>query len=149
MVPAGVSAAEIRAAQKQQPRSEPLPECMAHFVDVYSNPQLRTQSEEWYKHNLPAATPTFRAMTYAAATDIVSEGLATTHCPMSMVPNIPDSERVKLQFLPTEISRNVALVMPKHLLTLPSYANIYRKLVDFCRDEYRHEMKFEGIRLVS
>jgi molybdate transport repressor ModE-like protein len=38
VVPAGVSAAEIRAAQKQQPRSEPLPECMAHFVDVYSNP---------------------------------------------------------------------------------------------------------------
>jgi DNA-binding transcriptional LysR family regulator len=149
VVPASVSAAEIRAVQKQQPRGEPLPECLSHFVDVYSNAQLRTQSEEWYKHNLPSATPTFRAMTYAAATDIVAEGLATAHCPMSMLPNIPDSERTKLQFLPTDIARNVALVMPKHLLTLPSYANIYRRLVEFCRDEYRHEMKFDGIRLVS
>lgn len=149
VVPASVSAADIRAVQKKQPRGEPLPECLSHFVDVYSNAQLRTQSEEWYKHNLPSAAPTFRAMTYSAATDIVAEGLATAHCPMSMLPNIPDSERVKLQFLPTDISRNVALVMPKHLLTLPPYANIYRRLVDFCRDEYRHEMRFDGIRLVS
>jgi hypothetical protein len=88
-------------------------------------------------------------MTYAAATDIVAEGLATAHCPMSMLPNIPDVDRTKLQFLPTDISRSVALVMPKHLLTLPSYANIYRRLVEFCRDEYRNEMKFDGIRLVS
>jgi DNA-binding transcriptional LysR family regulator len=149
VVPSSVSQADIRAAQKPQPRTEPLPECMSHFVDVYSNPQLRTQSEEWYRHHLPSASPTFRAMTYAAATDIVGEGLATAHCPMSMLPNIPDVERKKLQFIPTDIVRNVALVMPKHLLTLPSYANIYRRLADFCRDEYRNEMKFDGIRLVS
>ena len=148
VVPATVTAVELRAAQKQA-RDATLPECMSHFVDVYSNPQIRTQSEEWYKHHLPGATPTFRSMTYAAATDIVAEGLATAHCPMSMVPNIPDSERSKLQFLPTDIARNMALVMPKHLLTLPSYANIYRRLVEFCRDEYRHEMKCDGIRLVS
>jgi molybdate transport repressor ModE-like protein len=149
VVPSGVSAADVRAAQKQQPRGEPLPDCLSHFVDVYSNPQLRTQSEEWYRHHVPGASATFRAMTYAAATDIVGEGLATAHCPMSMLPNIPDVERAKLQFLPTDIVRNVALVMPKHLLTLPSYANIYRRLADFCRDEYRNEMKFDGIRLVS
>lgn len=149
VVPASISPVDVRAALRPQPRSEALPESLSHFVDVYSNPQLRTQSEEWYKHNLPGATATFRAMTYAAATDIVAEGLATAHCPMSMLPNIPDAERAKLQFLPTDISRNVALVMPKHLLTLPSYANIYRRLVEFCRDEYRHEMKFDGIRLVS
>ena len=149
VVPAAISPGEARAALKPQPRGEPAPDCLSHFVDVYSNPQLRTQSEEWYRHNLPNASPTFRAMTYAAATDIVAEGLATAHCPMSMLPNIPDVERARLQFLPTDISRNVALVMPKHLLTLPSYANIYRRLVEFCRDEYRHEMKFDGIRLVS
>jgi DNA-binding transcriptional LysR family regulator len=147
VVPAGVSAADVRSALKRQPRSEPLPAFMNNFVDVYSNPQLRTQSEEWYRHNLPGATATFRAMTYAAATDIVGEGLATTHCPMSMLPNLPESERAKLQFFPTEIVRNLVLVMPKHLLTLPSYANIYRRLVEFCRDEYREEMKFDGIRL--
>src|SRR5690606_3395667 len=122
VVPAAAAPAEVRAALNPHPRSEPLPECLAHFVDVYSNAQLRRQSEEWYRHNLPHATPTFRAMTYAAATDIVSAGLATTHCPMSMLPNLPDSERDRMQFLPTDISRNVALVMPKHLLTLPSYA---------------------------
>ncbi len=88
-------------------------------------------------------------MTYAAATDIVAGASLTAHCPMSMLPNLPEVERAKLQFIPTEIVRNVVLVMPKHLLTLPSYANIYRRLVEFCRDEYRQEMKFDAIRLVT
>jgi DNA-binding transcriptional LysR family regulator len=149
VVPASVSPALVRGALKQQPRSEPLPDCMSHFVDVYSNQQLRAQSEEWYRHNLPGASATFRAMTYAAATDIVAEGLATAHCPMSMLPNLTEQDRAKLQFIPTDIVRSVALVMPKHLLTLTSYSNIYRKLVDFCRDQYREEMRFDGIRLVS
>lgn len=149
VVPSSVSAAEICAAQEPQPRAGSLPDCFLHFVDVYSNQHLRSVSEEWYRHHVPGASPTFRAMTYAAATDIVGEGLATSHCPMSMLPNIPDAQRAKLQFLPTDIVRNVSLVMPRHLLTLPSYANIYRRLVEFCRDEYRNEMKFEGLRLVG
>jgi DNA-binding transcriptional LysR family regulator len=149
VVPAGIPAADVRSALKPGPRSEPLPECLSHFVDVYSNPQLRAQTEEWYRHNLPGSSATFRAMTYAAATDIVGAGLATAHCPMSMLPNLPEVERARLQFIPTEIVRNVVLVMPKHLLTLPSYANIYRRLVEFCRDEYREEMKFDAIRLVT
>lgn len=148
VLPSSVSAGDIRAAQGAT-RPQTLPNCFSHFVDVYSNPHLRTVSEEWYRHHVPGASPTFRAMTYSAATDIVGEGLATTHCPMSMLPNIPEVQRAKLQFLPTDIVRNVALVMPKHLLTLPSYANIYRRLVEFCRDEYRNEMKFEGLRLVG
>jgi DNA-binding transcriptional LysR family regulator len=149
VVPASVSAAEIRQALKQQPRGQALPDCLSHFVDVYSNPQLRAQSEEWYRHNLPGSTATFRAMTYSAATDIVGEGLATAHCPMSMLPNLPEVERAKLQFIPTEIVRGVVLAMPKHLLTLPSYSNIYRRLVEFCRNEYREEMKFDTVRLVT
>lgn len=149
VVPTGISAAEVRGILKSQPREEALPPALEHFVDVYSNAQLRTQSEEWYRHHLPNATPTFRAMTYSAGIDIVAEGLATTHCPMSVIPNLPNAERTRLQFFPTDIVRTVALVMPKHLLTLPPYASIYRRLADFCRDEYRSEMKPDGIRLVS
>ncbi len=149
VVPSSVSASDIARALKRPPGDDPLPEALNYFVDTYSNPSLRAQSEDWYRHNLPNATATFRAMTYTAATDIVAEGLATAHCPMSSLPNLPEVERARLQFIPTSISRNVVLAMPKHLMSLPAYANIFHKLTAFCRSEYREEMRFDGPRLVT
>ncbi|HEY4203332.1 MAG TPA: LysR family transcriptional regulator [Devosiaceae bacterium] len=146
VVPASVSAAEIRRAFAKGTRREDIVEPLRNFVEIDSSISLRARSDEWYRHTLPAATPTFLAMTYAAAIDIVAENLATAHCPISLLPNLPDQLRSKLQFFPVDISRQVVAAMPKHLMTLPAYANIFRRLVEFCRTEYNSEMSFEGLR---
>ena len=76
-------------------------------------------------------------MTYAAAIDMVSEGLATAHTPLSLLPSLPDSVRSRLRvYTLPHMDRTIVLAMPKHLMTLPGYANIFRRLTDFCRNEY-------------
>jgi hypothetical protein len=46
----------------------------------------------------------------------------------------------------SDFERTIALVMPKHLLSLPAYARIFRRIEDFCRSEYSVEMEPENVR---
>lgn len=138
-VPRSVSNAQIEQAfiPGNAPRS--LGGALGHYVDIDTNVPLRTKSEEWYRHHLPAATPTFSTMTYAAAIDLVAAGLATTHCPLSLLPGLPDSVARNVRyFLLDGLSRRIILAMPKHLMSLPTYAGIFNKIVAYARDEYRH-----------
>jgi molybdate transport repressor ModE-like protein len=145
VVPASVPASDVRRALRGDPGKEPFTPCLDHFVETLSNQSLRAQSEDWYRQHLPNARATFRAMSYSTTIDIVTEGLASAHCPMSMLPTLREEDRVKLQIYPTDIVRGVVLAMPKHLLSLPSYASIYRRLVDFCRNDYSQEMKLDRL----
>jgi hypothetical protein len=78
-------------------------------------------------------------MTYAAAIDLVSAGLATTHCPLSLLPGLPDSVSRELRYFVLDgLSRRIVLAMPKHLMSLSTYAGIFNKIVAYARDEYRH-----------
>jgi len=140
VVPADVPLADIkRVLSKGKPGD--IKGALRSFVEIDANIALRPRTDEWYRHTLPVATPTYAATTYAAAVDIVAEGLATTHCPLSLLPNLPPSVRERVQIFPLEnLSRSVVLAMPKHLLTLPSYASIYRALVEFCQNDYNREM---------
>ena len=136
-VPKIVPLEEVSAAFAQGNRLQQLRGPLSRYVEIDTNVPLRPKSEEWYRHNLPAATPMFSTMTYAAALDIVAEGLATAHCPLSQLPSLPPSIRGKVNFFPLHgLSRTIVLAMPKHLMTLASYAGIYHKLVAFCRNEY-------------
>jgi hypothetical protein len=85
-------------------------------------------------------------MTYVAATDIVAEGLATTHVPLSLLPSLPNSVRTRLKVhtLPG-MDRSIVLAMPKHLMTLPGYASIFRRLTDFCRHEYAQNVPADSV----
>jgi DNA-binding transcriptional LysR family regulator len=146
VVPSSVSLAEVKHALARTNHSAPLSRALRSFVDLDVNISMRSKSEEWYRHRLPEATPTFSATTYAMAVDIVAEGLATTHCPMSLLPNLPPSVREQLRIFPLDsLTRTMVLAMPKHLLTLPAYANVFRRLVDFCRTDYNREMLPDGI----
>jgi DNA-binding transcriptional LysR family regulator len=152
IVPVEVPLADIkRVLSKGKPSDVKGP--LKSFVEIDANIALRPRTDEWYRYTLPAATPTYAATTYAAAVDIVAEGLATTHCPLSLLPNLPPSVRERIQIFPLEnLSRTVVLAMPKHLLTLPSYASIYRALVEFCQTDYNREMApnyIEGLSLAG
>lgn len=140
VVPAAVPLAEVRAAlgpDKTARLSTPL----GHFVDMDPTLSLRNSSFEWFRHVLPGATPTYSASTYPLAVDMVAAGLATAHCPMSLLPNIPESVRKLIRMVHIEgFTRQVVLAMPKHLMSLRSYAQTYNGIADFCRTEYAAEM---------
>lgn len=138
VVPASVTLEEIIAAPRE-PTEIPGP--LGRYVEVDASIPLRGKTEHWYRDHFPAARPMFTAMTYPAAVDIAAEGLATTHCPMSLIPNLPTATLQRLQFfrIPT-MTRKVVLVMPKHLMSLAPYARIYRRIEEFCRTDYAREM---------
>lgn len=138
-VPTSVSDAEIERALTPGNSPRALGGALGHYVEIDTNVPLHGKSEEWYRHHLPAATPTFSTMTYAAAIDLVSAGLATTHCPLSLLPGLPDSVRQQVRYFVLDgLSRRIVLAMPKHLMSLSTYSSIFNKIVAYARDEYRH-----------
>ena len=141
-----VSDAEIERALTPGNSPRALSRALGHYVEIDTNVPLRSKSEEWYRHYLPAATPTFSTMTYAAAIDLVAAGLATTHSPLSLLPGLPDSvSRDVRYFLLDGLSRRVVLAMPKHLLSLASYSGIFNKIVAYARDDYRRGNLLEQV----
>lgn len=136
-VPASVPEAMVEKALQKGVKPLLLDPALTRYVEIDANVPMRPVSDAWYRAHLPYATPAFSAMTYAAAIDIVSEGLATAHTPQSLLPSLPGSvrERLRVYTLPN-MDRSIVLAMPKHLMTLPGYANFFRRLTDFCRNEY-------------
>ena len=144
VVPSSVSPEEIQAAMN---RPDEVSGPLGRYVEVDVHPSLRTRTEHWYRDNMPAARPMFSAMTYPGAVDIAAEGLATTHCPLSLVPNLPQSKLEQLTFYRlSRLARPVVLVMPKHLLTLAPYARSFHRREEFCRDEYSREMSTKQVK---
>lgn len=136
-VPKSVSNAEIELALTPGNAPRALGEVLGKYVEIDATVPLRSKTEEWYRYHLPAATPTFSTMTYAAAIDLVSAGLATTHCPLSLLPGLPDSVAREVRFFLLDgLSRRVVLAMPKHLMSLPAYSGIFNKIVAYAHDEY-------------
>jgi hypothetical protein len=76
----------------------------------------------------------------------VAEGLATTHVPLSLLPSLPNSVRARLRVHTLSgMDRSIVLAMPKHLMTLPGYANIFKRLTDFCRHEYAQNVPADSV----
>jgi len=123
-----------------------LDPALTRYVEIDANVPMRPVSDAWYRAHLPFATPAFSAMTYAAAIDMVSEGLATAHTPLSLLPSLPNNvlSRLRVYTLPG-MDRTIVLAMPKHLMTLPGYASIFRRLTDFCRNEYGRNVPAEDL----
>ena len=148
VVPASVPLAEIRAAlgsDKSVKFSQPL----RHFVDMDPQMSLRNSSFEWFRHVLPDAAPTYSASTYPLAVDMVAACLATAHSPMSLLPNLPESVRKLIRLVPIEnVTRQVVLAMPKHLMSLRSYAQTYNQIAAFCRTEYAAEMNIPELEIM-
>lgn len=137
LVPAALPAGTLERALTKGVKASQLDLSMSRYVEISANVPMRPVSDAWYRSHLPYSTPAFSAMTYVAAADIVAEGLATTHVPLSLLPSLPSSVRTKLSvYTLPGMDRSIVLAMPKHLMTLPGYANIFNGLTDFCRHEY-------------
>lgn len=138
-VPRSIPTVEIERALTPCSGPRALSGALGHYVEIDTNVPLRGKSEEWYRHHLPVATPSYSTMTYAAAIDLVAAGMATTHCPLSLLPGLPDAVFHQVRyFILDGLSRRVVLAMPKHLMSLPTYSAIFNQIVDYAREEYRH-----------
>ena len=121
-------------------------DALNRYVDVNNGVPWHSHSENWFRSELPHAAPYFTCMTHQAAVDIVSGGLATCHSPMSLLPNTPIEvlSRIKCYRSPIHV-RNVALVMPKHLLTLQPFNEFAEILSTFFEESYMDGVSLEEI----
>src|SRR5690606_13144309 len=110
--------------------------------DVDAQINLRNYATEWYRHRLPTANPTYSTNAYTLAFDMVAAGLATAICPISILPSLTTNKRESVRIVRiNSITRKVVLAMPKHLMSLKSYAQTYNGIAEFCRGEYAAEAK--------
>lgn len=149
-VPAAVPDEELRKALDPGRRDEPLHPLLRHYVDIDPLVPTRTASSEWYRLHMPQAAPSFRAPTFAASIEFVADGLATCHIARSLVPNLSRNvlDNVKL-FKVEGFERHIVLAMRKHFLSHPTYARIFNRIVDYCREDYGPAMQAQVIRPLS
>ncbi|MCB1518104.1 MAG: LysR family transcriptional regulator [Hyphomicrobiaceae bacterium] len=140
-VPAEVPTQQLRMAFNPDIDKADLHPALRSYVEIDPSVITRQASDDWFRHNLPFASPTFSAPTFASSVDFVVEGLATCHIPLSLLPNLTEGQREKLQVMTIDsMSHQIMLAMPKHLLTLGPYARIFAALVEFCHTNYAREM---------
>ena len=149
-VPSSVSDTDLRRALDPERRGEPIHPLLRHYVEIDPSVPTRAASNEGYRLHLPQAVPSFRAPTFAASIEFVAEGLATCHIARSLVPNLSQNvlDNVKL-FKVDGFERHVVLAMRKHFLSHPTYARIFHRIVEFCRDDYGPAMQAQVIRPLS
>ncbi|GKY88449.1 LysR family transcriptional regulator [Sinisalibacter aestuarii] len=129
-----------------QPPKAPF-DALTRFVDVTSIVPWRERSDNWYRSTLPFASPFFGCVTHQAAVDIVAAGLATTHSPMSLLPNLPNQVRKRIKVYDLdEHARDVVLVMPKHLLSLKPFAMFRERISEYVRTTYEEARRHEEVR---
>ena len=140
-VPAEIPTQQLRQALSPDVNKADLHTALVNYVQIDPSVITRQASDDWFRHNLPLASPTFSAPTFASSVDFVVEGLATCHVPLTLLPSLTEDQRRRLQFVTLDkMSHNLMLAMPKHLLTLGPYARIFTTLVEFCRTQYALEM---------
>ncbi len=140
VVPAGIPD-EVIVECLATGRPPPAPyAALGRYADVTSFVPWRNRTDDWYRSKLAFATPFFGCMTHQAAVDFCAAGLATCHAPMSLLPNLPTPvrERIKVFDL-EEIMREIVLVMPKHLVSLPPFMMFRERISDFIRNQQNHK----------
>jgi DNA-binding transcriptional LysR family regulator len=110
---------------------------LMRWVEVDNGVPWHKKTSEWYRINIPEAKPFFGAMTHQSSVDFVAAGLATCHCPGSLLPNLPDSTRSRIRFYDlTDFARDAVLVMPRHLQSLRPYHDFAEELATYVRTTY-------------
>ena len=98
---------------------------------------FQTSTDEWYRMNLSLSTPFYRASTYRMAIDFVAEGLATCHCPFSLIQGLEVASLEKINWVRIRgIKRTVVLAMPKHVISLSSFKKFRDKLIDYSKESF-------------
>lgn len=141
VVPSYITDADIKRALKGDSAIFAQYPELLRYVNIGPNAPMQPASDSWYRNNLPTATPSFGTMTYVSAIDLVAEGICTSHCPLSLLPNVSMQQSKQLRWIiMDDLAREIVLVIPKHLLSIPAYSRVHNKIKSFVSSEYRKEM---------
>ncbi len=114
-----------------------LPQALMKRVCVTASHEWRVKSNAWYRSRLPVAMPYFSSDLHVGAVEIVAQGLATCHLSMTLHGNLPERVRENVAFYDTgRAAQKMALVMPRHLMMVPTFASYYARLADAVRQNY-------------
>jgi len=117
------------------------PASLSCFVAMTDSVSWLKKSEGWYASKLPFAEPFFSCPVHRAGMEIVAQGLATAHLPSSLLPHLPTSLREQIRFIETgEHARDIALVMPKHLMSLKPFAHFFTLLAERVKEAHTSAM---------
>jgi DNA-binding transcriptional LysR family regulator len=137
IVPASIPDEVIASHLETKSQAIPPYEALNRYVDVGPRVPWKNRSENWFRAELPYATPHFICMTHQAAVDLVAGGMATCHCPKSLLPNLPEQTRCRIKFFGLkDLAREAVFAMPKHLLSLRPFADFRRMLADYTKEAY-------------
>ncbi|WP_238364473.1 LysR family transcriptional regulator [Mesobacterium pallidum] len=137
VVPASVPEESVAAVLRGDAPG-PEADALKRYVDVTTSVvPWHGISDTWFREHLPFALPYFSCMTHQAAVDITAGGIATCHCPVSLIPNLSDQMRSRIRtYALNEVTRDAVFCMPRHLLSLKPFAEFQKAICGFMRDQY-------------
>lgn len=120
---------------------------LRNFVEMDTAIPTRAESDDWFRTYQPHARATLQAPTFASAVEFVAEGLATTHVPLSLMPNLSPIATDRLRLFQIQgITRVAVLAMHKHLQTHGAFARMYQRIVEFAQTDYAPAMSTLSVR---
>ncbi|MBM1218661.1 LysR family transcriptional regulator [Ponticoccus sp. SC2-23] len=131
-VPRSVSHEQVADALIHRKQKNTEDHALGRHVEVTTAVPWSHRSQAWYRDNLPGSAPFFHASTHQVAIDITAAGLATCHCPTSLLPNLTGQTLDRLRFYDLEmIGRDAVLIMPRHLTSLRPFLEFQNRLCSF------------------
>lgn len=122
-------------ATGSMPHPEQAP--LTRYVNVVPLVPWHDQTQDWYRSYLPEATPFFSCQTHEVAAGFVAAGLATTHSPSSLIPNLSEQVLSRVKFYDLgRFGRDVVFVMPRHLQSLRAFTEFRAGLSGFVQQRY-------------
>lgn len=110
---------------------------LTRYANIVPHVPWHDQAQDWYHSYLPQATAFFTCQTHEAAVGFVAAGLATTHTPSALIPNLPAQVLAKVKFYNLgRFGRDLVFVMPRHLQSLRSFADFRAGLTAYVHKRY-------------
>ncbi|WP_236045120.1 MULTISPECIES: LysR family transcriptional regulator [Pseudooceanicola] len=136
-VPKSVDPALVRGIIDAGTLPTVLPSALSNRVVVDVPHEWRATSDIWFAAHLPGAVPFYVSDLHLGAAEIVAAGLGTCHVSITLHSNL--SERIRSQVNFYDIGRTaqqMVLATPRHLMTVPSYADYFSRLTEVLRAHY-------------
>lgn len=141
-VPRAVPPQDVLRALRGDPIA-PAHTCLHRYVTVTPAPPWHARTSDWFRHRLPFAQPFFGAGTHQSAVQIAATGSATCHMPLTLLANLPQDIRARLNYFDIgEIAREVCLAYPRHLASIKAFTDYAEEVRAIFRGQVAETLEF-------